>query len=144
MPAVKVQATKEGWYGGQYRNKGDVFFVVDEKDALTGEILHYAEEQKDGKGNITHRGAIADKGPGRWMVRVKPPVVENAAVVIAREAEEAQKKADLRALAFAGIDPNSPEAAALATGAQLASKATRGMTVEGKSDSAAENGKDVL
>ena len=144
MPAVKVQATKEGWYGGQYRKVGDVFFVVDEKDALTGEILHFAEDQMDKAGNLLKRGALADKGPGRWMTRVKPPLVENPAEVIAREARDAQEKADLRALQFANIDPNSPEAAAIATGAQLAGKATRGMTAESKNTSAAENGKDVL
>jgi hypothetical protein len=135
MPAIKVQATKEGWYGGRYRVKDEVFHLVDEKNALTGEIVQKAE----------HSFAEAGRIKGGWMKRVVVEASLTPEEQISREATEAQAKADFEAARFSGLDADAPERVAQAHGAELGKGSKSGMASKASQTDAAKNGKgDVL
>lgn len=68
MPAIKVRATKNGWYGGRFIGKGREFFLTDQKDAL-GKIKLRKGDNKP----LTAEAAFADAEASEWgwMVRVQ-------------------------------------------------------------------------
>jgi hypothetical protein len=98
MPAFKVRATQGGTYGGHFREAGDEFWLVDIKDGK-GRIIQTAEE-----------AYAEDNGKVGWMERVEAvaKVGETPEQRYAREAAEAQAKADMEILKAGGRDLNDP------------------------------------
>lgn len=115
MPAFKVRAKVKGWYGGQIRNEGEEFILVDEKDATTGKVLQTAEA------SFAEYRVVS----GGWMERVIPIKEVPQEVQIKNEVEEAQRKADAEARRLAEM--NGAEATAAAHGAEVVATTKRGL-----------------
>ncbi len=125
MPAFKVRAMMGGEYAGNLYSAGQEFFLVDRKDPDTGEILQKAEEAFVEFKNRKH-------GSFGWMQRVGASTsTETPEQRLAREAAEAQRKADVNLMLGSSKDPNDPSLMLNAAGTSQVPKIQGGMGWDG-------------
>lgn len=121
MPAFKVRAKMAGEYNGVMYEPGKEFFLIDRKDPDTGEVIQTAEEAF---------AKFRDKANGAfgWMERVGAPTSsETPEQRMAREANEAQRKADMILMLGKGQNPDDPTQMLNRDGTGLVDKIGGGM-----------------
>ena len=123
---LKVRATMKGFYNGKMYYEGDVFVLVDQKDAKTGKLLQPAQAVHDENGTQIHRGAFAERGTqGGWMERVVAEEEVAPEVQNSRDIEEAQRIADAETSRIASM--SDEEKVAAAHGAEVVPTTKRGL-----------------
>jgi hypothetical protein len=114
-----------GEYNGVLYEVGREFFLIDRKDPETGQVIQTAEESFAEFRNRKH-GAFG------WMERVGAAVsAETPEQRMAREANEAQRKADMLLMLGRGQNPDDPSLMLNAAGTSQVPKIQGGMGWDG-------------